>query len=166
MIRILALAAVLMASMPAWAGGVAVIDFQRALQETNEGKELVAKLEKMYAEKRAELEQKQVALEAEIKDFETRRSVLVPSALEQEGQALMQKQAEFQQLLVQYDAEIQQTEIGMLKKLEVKMRTISEKIAKEKGYDLVLDRAAVVYMGGATIDMTDALVQRYNAAGN
>jgi Skp family chaperone for outer membrane proteins len=64
---------------------------------------------------------------------------------------------------MQYQQEMQQTYFTLLSDLDEKMRALTEKIAKEKAYDLVLDRAAVVYSGGETIDMTDELIKRYNA---
>ena len=39
---------------------------------------------------------------------------------------------------------------------------MSVEIAKEKGFDLVLDKAMVVYHGGEVSDMTSDLVNRYN----
>lgn len=160
--RFLALSLTLMLSVQAWAGGIAVVDFQRAVNETNEGKAAQAKLDNMFSSRRSEIENKQKELETEIKDFESRAMILSDAARQEAQQKLMQKQATFQQLYMQYDAEMQQMYMQMLQDLDTKMRAISEKVAREKGYDVVLDKAAVVYMGGTTVDMTDALVKRYN----
>lgn len=161
--RFLALSFTLFLSAQAMAGGIAVIDFQRAVNETNEGKAAQTKLDSMYATKKTEIETKQKALEAEIKDFQSRAMILSESARNDAQEELMQKQAAFQQLYMQYEGEMQQTYMTMLQELDQKMRAISEKVAREKGYDLVIDRAAVVYMGGTTVDMTNELVTRYNA---
>lgn len=148
----------------AQAGGIAVIDFQRAVTETNEGMEAQKKLDSMYSARKGEIEKKQQALEAEFNDFQSRSILLSDEAKAQAEQGLMRKQAEFQQLYMQYEGEMQQTYMTMLQDLDTKMRRVAETVAKEKGYDLVIDRAAVVYMGGGTVDMTDALVQRYNTS--
>lgn len=161
--RFLALSFTLLLSTQALAGGIAVIDFQRAVNETNEGKAAQTKLDTMYASKKTEIETKQKELETEIKDFESRAMILSEAARNEARDKLVQKQAAFQQLYMQYEGEMQQTYMTMLQELDQKMRAISEKVAKEKGYDLVIDRAAVVYMGGSTVDMTNELVQRYNA---
>lgn len=161
--RFLALTFTLFLSTQALAGGIAVIDFQRAVNETNEGKAAQTKLDSMYSAKKTEIETKQKQLETEIKDFESRAMILSESARNDARDQLVQKQAAFQQLYMQYEGEMQQTYMTMLQELDQKMRAISEKVAREKGYDLVIDRAAVVYMGGATVDMTNDLVQRYNA---
>ncbi|MCB9690485.1 MAG: OmpH family outer membrane protein [Alphaproteobacteria bacterium] len=163
MTRFLVLSATLLFSVQAWAGGIAVVDFQRAVNETNEGKAAQAKLDGMFAARKGEIDKKQAELEAEFKDFESRAMILSESARAEAQQTLIQKQGAFQQLYMQYEGEMQQTYMTLLQDLDQKMRTISEKVAREKGYDLVIDRAAVVYMGGATVDMTDDLVKRYNA---
>lgn len=146
----------------ALAGGIAVVDFQRAVNETEEGKNAQQKLDTMFNSRKGEIDKKQKELEAEFQDFQSRAMILSETARAEAEQELLGKQQRFQQLYMQYEQEMQQTYYTMLQDLDVKMRAISEKLAKEKGYDLVIDRAAVVYMGGDTIDMTDALVQRYN----
>lgn len=164
MVRTFALVVMLLVSLPAWAGGIAIVDFQRAVNETEEGKGAQKKLDTMYASRKGEIAKKAEVLEAEIKDFQNRSMILSESARAEEEQKLYGKQQEFQQLSMKYESEMQQTYYTMLQDLDVKMRVISEKVAKEKGYDLVIDRAAVVYMGGSTVDMTDELVKRYNAS--
>ena len=74
----------------------------------------------------------------------------------------MAKQQRFQQMYMQYEQEMQSTYYQLLADLDAKMRTLTEKIAKEKSYSLVVDKAAVVYVGSDTIDMTNDLIQRYN----
>lgn len=150
----------------AHAGGIAVIDFQRAVTETNEGQAAQKKLDAMYSARKTEIEKKQGDLEAEFNDFQSRSMILSDTAKAEAQQSLMRKEQEFQQLYMQYEQEMQQTYMTMLQDLDTKMRRTSEIVAKEKGYDLVIDRAAVVYMGGATVDMTDTLVQRYNSQTN
>ena len=158
----------LLAAVPslAQAGGIAVIDFQRAVTETNEGQAAQKKLDGMYSARKTEIEKKQGDLEAEFNDFQSRAMILSDTAKAEAQQSLIRKEQEFQQLYMQYEQEMQQTYMTMLQDLDTKMRRTAEAVAKEKGYDLVIDRAAVVYMGGATVDMTDALVQRYNTQTN
>ena len=159
------LASNIVAPVAAWAGGIAVIDFQRAVNETNEGKAAQSKLDTMYASRKSEIETKRNELEAEFKDFQSRAMILSEAARGEEEQKLGMKQQQFQQLYMQYEQEMQQQYMQLLQNLDTKMRSVSEKLAKEKGYDLVIDKAAVVYVGGSTVDMTDALVTRYNASG-
>lgn len=151
-------------SFPAFAAKIAVVDFQRAVTETEQGKAAQKKIDDMYESRKGEIERMQKDLEKQIQDFQARAMILSDQARAEQEQQLMVKQQQFQQRYMQYEAELQQTYAGLLQELDQKMRALSVTIAKEKNYDLVVDRAVVVHMGGEVIDMTPDLVARYNAA--
>ena len=163
LMRILSLLVALFVALPAWAGTIAVVDFQRAVTDTTEGQQAQKTLDTMFASKKLELERAGATLEKEIADFQARAAILAPDARVDEERKLAQKQGEYQQNLMVAQQEMQQTYMKLLQDLDTKMRAMSEKLAKEKGYDLVLDRAVVVYMSSNTVDMTEDLVTRYNA---
>jgi outer membrane protein len=150
-------------SFPAFAGKVAVVDFQRAVTETTEGKAAQDKLDTMYSTRKAEIDRMQADLEKQLADYQSRALILSEDARAATERDLGTKQQNFQQTYAQYQQEMQETYYQLLQGLDEKMRAMTEQIAKEKGYDVVLDRAAVVYMGGETVDMTDDLITRYNA---
>ena len=161
--RSIVLGALLAFASPALASGVAVVDFQRAVNETTEGKGAQERLDTMYSSRKAELERMKSELEREIEDFEARALILSDSARREAEQKLTQKQSSFQEKYVTYEQEMQQTYYSMLEDLDTKMRAIVDKIAKEKGYDIVIDKAALVYVGPGALDITSALIQRYNS---
>jgi outer membrane protein len=153
----------LLVATPAWAYKVAVVDFQRAVTETTEGKAAQQRLDQMYATRKAEIDKLRTELEKELKDYQSRSLILSEDARMQAERDLMAKQQRFEQTYGQYTQEMQETYFMLLQGLDEKMRALVEKIAREQKYDLVLDQAAVVYFGGETIDMTDELIKRYNA---
>lgn len=163
MLRAVLVVLMLLVAVPSFAGTIAVVDFQRAVQETEQGKAAQSKIDTMYQSRKQEIANAQAALEKEIKDFQARAMILSDQARGEQEQQLMQKQAQFQQTAMRYEAELQQTYASVLEDLDQKMRALSATIAKEKGYSLVLDRAVVVHMGGDVIDMTGDLVARYNS---
>ena len=153
----------LLVSSVSWAGGIAVVDFQRAVNETNEGKAAQKKLDTMYASKKSEIEALQVQLETAVKDYQARQMILSEEARQTTERELMQRQQQFEMTYQQYQSEMQQNYYGMLQDLDTKMRALTEIIAKEKAYDVVLDKGAVVYVGSGAVDLTNVLIQRYNA---
>ena len=163
LIRWLVVVLALVVSAPALAAKVAVVDFQRAVQETTEGKAAQSKLDTMYSTRKAEIDKLRADFEQQLKDYQARQMILSDDAKAQTERDLAAKQQRFEGLYSQYQQEMQQTYMSLLSDLDEKMRALTEKIAKEKTYDLVVDRAAVVYAGGETIDMTDDLIKRYNA---
>jgi outer membrane protein len=150
-------------SMPAFAGKIAVVDFQRAVQETTEGKAAQTKLDSMYASRKTEIEKMKKDFDAQVADFKAKELILNDEAKAKAARALSEKQASYQKISMQYEQEMQETYYSLLADLDEKIRALSAKIAKEKTYDLLLDSAAVVYSGGETIDLTDELIRRYNA---
>ena len=163
MLRTSFLLLTLMAGLPASAGPIAIVDFQRAVIETDEGKAAQSKIDTMYQSRKGEIDRMQQELEKEVQDYQARAMILSDAARAEAEQGLLVKQQRFQQTYMQYETELQQTYGTLLQDLDAKMRTISGEIAKEAGYDVVLDRAVVVYFGGSVIDMTGDLVARYNA---
>src|SRR5690606_19709477 len=127
-----------------------------------QGKAAQKKIDDMYETRRAEIERMQRDLEKQIQDFQARAMILSDEARAEQEQQLMLKQQQFQQRSMQYEVELQQTYSTLLADLDQKMRALAATIAKDKGYDLVLDSAVVVYMGGSVVDMTSELVARYN----
>ena len=153
----------MVAYSPAFAGSIGVVDFQRAVNETEEGKNAQKKLDSMFASRRAEIDRLKTDLEVAVKDFEARKMILSAEARESTERTLFQQQQQFEALYMQYQNEMQQNYYAMLQDLDVKMRSLTKLIAKEQSLDLVVDQGAVVYVGGDTIDLTNDLITRYNA---
>lgn len=165
MVRAIAMSLMLAVSTSAWAGGIAVVDFQRAVNETTEGKAAQERLDTMYATRKSEIERLQAELESELQEYQSRAMILSDSARAEAEQELMTKQQRFEGLYMQYQQEMQQAYLSLLQDLDEKMRALSETIAREAGFDLVIDRAAVIYVGPGSTDMTDTLITRYNQRG-
>jgi outer membrane protein len=161
--RWILVASLMLAAAPAWAGKIAVVDFQRAVTETTEGKAAQTKLDTMYSSRKADIDKMKTDLDAKLADYQSRQLILSPDARKAAENDIMARQQKFESTYQQYQGEMQQTYLSLLQDLDEKMRTLTEKIAKEKAYDIVLDRAAVVYVGGDSVDMTDELIKRYNA---
>lgn len=144
---------------------IATVDFQKALENVSEGATAKARLEGMFSEKKAALEKMATQLKAQQTELE-KQSVILSDA------AKAQKQKEFETLYMQYqqaaavaDGEMQQAYMGAMETLIEKMRKLTQTIAAEKGYTLVIEvnEGGVVYTS-PTIDITSELITRYNAA--
>jgi outer membrane protein len=155
MVRLFLVLMALLTVSPAFAGGIAVVDFQRAVNETQEGKAAQGRLDAMYGTRKTEIERLQKDLEGEIKEYQAKLMILSEDARAELEQALMVKQQRFEATYAQYQQEMQQTYYGLLQDLDKKMRATCATIAKEKQFDLVLDQSMAVYAGGTTHDMTD-----------
>jgi outer membrane protein len=159
----LALAVGLLFSVPALAGQIAVVDFQKAVTQTVEGKAAQSKIDTMYQSRKQEIDKIRTDLEAAVQDYQSRAMILSEQARSDTEAKLGQQQQDFETKYQQYQQELQQTYGQLLQDLDQKMRALVVVIAKEKGYTMVMDQAAVVYTGADVYDMTNDLVSRYDA---
>jgi outer membrane protein len=143
---------------------IGVVDFQRALNTVKEGAAAKQKLEGMFKEKKAAIDAMEVKLGAMQADYEKQAIILSDQARKQKEMELMQAQQVYQQTYMQSEQEMQAAYGKIMEDLLEKMRKIAEQIAKEQGYNLVLEvtEGGVVYNAGA-MDITNELIKRYDA---
>ena len=67
----------------------------------------------------------------------------------------------FQQAYMESQKELASKEQELTAPILRKMMQISEEIAKDLGYDMILRREVMVY-GQSNMDLTDELIKRYN----
>ena len=163
MLRLCVLIVSLGLSVPALAGGIAFVDFQSAVNDSNRGKSAQKRLEQMYAARKSEIDKQKSDLEQAFAQYDQQKLILTDEARAQAEQSLMMKQQQLQQDMMKYQTEMEQNYSNELAKLDAELRTLSGTIAKEKGFDLVIDKAVVVYSGPAVTDMTAEVIRRYNA---
>ena len=145
-----------------YAGGLAVVDFQAALEQVNEGKLVQARLEGMYTEKKNNLAQMEQRVMAMQQEYQQQALVMTPDALKAKEQEIMEAQMMLQQSAQQAEMQFQAQYNQEMEALLGKMADICEVLGKEKGYDMVLERnAGAVYTSAP--DLTAELVTRYNA---
>jgi Skp family chaperone for outer membrane proteins len=152
----------LFAASPAFATKVCGVDFQKAVNDTIEGKAAQTKIDGMYSTRKGELERMQSELEKAIQDYQGRSMILAPEARAQEEQKLGLQQQTFERTYQQYQQEMQQTYGSLLGDLDEKMKAVASTIGKEQACTVVLDRAVVVFAGPDFVDVTQLLVDRYN----
>jgi outer membrane protein len=152
---------------------LAVIDMARVSAESLLGKGYASQLEKLQNDINAEAQKKQSELgqlDAALKtlqdEFEKQSSVLSAEARDKKQQDIVKKTRERQAYLEDGQAEInrmreraQQQAQSINNEFQLKMRPIVEQVAKDLGYDLVLD-AQVAYTVNKEFDITGAVITK------
>ncbi len=162
--RILAVVfAIVFWSAPADAAKIGTVDYGRAIQEIDEGKAAQQRLDTMYAGEKAKIEQLEAELNSLAQEYESKRAILSDTARAEYEQRLTQKQYEFQQAYAQADYEMQVAYFSAMEQLMSGLQTVAEDIGREGSYELILEvsQGMVLYSSGA--DLTDTVIQRYNA---
>jgi outer membrane protein len=140
---------------------IAVIDMQKAIQATAQGKKAKAELEGDFEKKKKDLQKMEADLKKMNEDLEKKKSVLSEDALGK-------KQAEFQDEMMKYreamgksQMEIQKKEASLTKPILDKMKGVIEKVAKDKGFNMVVEHGQGVLYAEKNIDITDDVVKAF-----
>ncbi len=138
---------------------LAMVDMQRVLNETKEGKKARADLESSSKTKQEKLDKKRTKLEADAAKLGSLKGPALASAQEQ----LQKESMDLQTMLMALEQELGDQHNKTLESMYKKAQEIVTKIAKEKGIDLVLVRDAmtVIYAKDG-IDITDEVVKLYD----
>jgi outer membrane protein len=145
---------------------VAVIDMQKAINETNEGARANDTLKKLFDKRQVELNGIQENLLKEKTQLEKRCRATPSQAQCQSGMEELQKKLmELQNLMMQYQQDIQKKQTEATQPILTKMLTIIGRLAQQNSYDLVVDRAAVHFTVPAG-DITDQAIKIYNSESN
>ncbi len=143
---------------------LAYVDLRRALNETVEGKAAMAKLAKLKdkLQKRVEGEEKKIM---DMKStLEKQQDILTKDAMQKKVEEYYQSVNELQQSYMRYQKELSTKEAELTQGILDKMQKILEQIGQSDGYTMIFDRSAgAVVWGPAHLDLTDQLIQKYNA---
>jgi len=168
--RVLALASLLTASLLGGASAhaqqlkIAVVDMQRALHETEDGRKAKATLKKLFEDRQKVLDKHQNDLKSMKESLDKQHDVLTPAVLSKKQEELQKAFAELQTTYMEFQRELQSKEGELTKDIIERMQRIMRRVGQTEGYSLVLERneSGVVYVP-SNYDLTDLLIQRYNA---
>lgn len=152
---------------PAGATKVGIIDIQRAVMSTNEGKHDLEALKKKYEPRQASLEKQRTEVQ------ELGKQLRASDKMADDARAALVKNLEEKRLALRHDAEsvrvdyqIEQREI--VSRVLKKMAPVVDKYAKDNGYTMIFDaqfwpQGPVLWANAAAADVTGAIVSAYNA---
>jgi outer membrane protein len=146
-ITMLALAA--LAAAPARAADekpLAVVDSQRIAEEYEAARDAQEQYQKFLRELELEVGEKEKALTAMMEEIESQKLLLGEDALATKMQAFEQKKAEYFQFRETIDQRAQAEYEAKISPITDQIKTIVERLAKEKGYGLIVDSAAMAVL--------------------
>lgn len=143
---------------------VAVIDVQRLLTDSAEGKSAMDKLKALGESKKQEIE----GLQSEITDMRNRltegRLSLSEERQEEIEKQLQAKLVDLRRVQEDANRELEQEQDKALGAIEAKVIPLIAKIASEQGYTMVFNKfqSGLLYATDS-IDITDSVLQRFDA---
>ena len=143
---------------------IAVVDMQRAMNETEDGRKAKERLKKIFEERQKTLDKQQNDLKAMKESLEKQRDVLSREVLAKKFEEYQKAFGELQQTYMEFQRELQSKEGELTKEIIERMQRIMRRVGQTDGYTLILERSegGVVFVP-SNYDLTDLLIQRYNA---
>ncbi len=148
---------------------IAVINFQAAVAQTNEGQRNFGELQKKFDPKRTQLKTLQDEIDNLKKQLQTQSASLSDAERANRLKVIDDKEKEYQRTgedaSNDFQSEMQQT----YQQLAEKVYGTLQSYAEQNGYSVVLDAAATqqqaptVLWASKTTDITAAVIQAYNA---
>ena len=113
---------------------------QKAIQTSEAGKKAKGELEQAFNKKKKELQSEEAALKKMQEDFQKQQGALSDAAKKKKQAEMQERFMKYQDLLQKSQAEIQKKEQEMSQPIIVKIRGIVADVAKDKKYNMVLEK--------------------------
>lgn len=143
---------------------IGVIDSQKILENSTEGKRVLSQLEEKGKSLQAEL----TKIAEQIKQLEnkltTQRLTLTESAAAQITADLDRKRTDQKRMAEDANREGQELQYRLFNKVQGELIPVIEAVGKEKGLDIIFDlaKSGAVYFNPAA-DLTSEIIRRYDA---
>ena len=142
---------------------IGVVNQDKVLNESDEGKRLKADLEKLRNAKAATIDAKEKEIKALQDQLLNAQLSLSEDRRDDIQRQLKRKRVEYERLNDDATAEFQDAANRAQARLIGLFRDVIMKYGPEKGYTVILEKNTMYYAAGA-VDITDELLTRFNAA--
>lgn len=140
---------------------IGVVNMQRAVGETADGKRAEARLKRMKKQLEGSLSKKMADFYAEEKQLRKSWSILKDAEKRKRAQASAKKFEGLRKEYMMAERKLLRQKTVELQKISVKLNRIILKLAKRDKYDYIFSNAAVLYAPRHT-DMTNEVIRLYN----
>jgi len=149
--------------MAAEAAKVAVVDIQRCMKESNEGKRVSESLKKDIEAMQQRYNKAQKELSDLNKEIEKQSLMLSVDAKESKQNELEKKNRELTYLAQDLEEEQTAVQQSATQKIVKELYAVVESVAKQQAFDLVLEKSSsgIIFTASA-IDITDQVLNEYN----
>jgi len=142
---------------------VGVVDLQRAMELTEEGKKAKDTFKKQVEKIQKDLKARQDELNTLKEDLERQSLLLSEEARYQKEKTYQDKLKDFKRLYEDYQEEMRREDAELSEKILRSLVGIIEVLGQEQGFDLILEKtqSAVLYKSNK-VDVTDAVIRKAN----
>jgi outer membrane protein len=142
---------------------IALVDIQRCIMETKEGKRAKKDLEDTFAKGQARIDRKAKDLQKRFADLQAKAPMLSEAELMKRQEELMRSQSELEQLGMELQQEVMEKESLLTEQIYGRVADIVAQIALEEKIQVVLIRSEMtVLWADPKLDLTNRVIVRYD----
>ncbi len=141
---------------------IGCVDFQKALNDVNEGKKAKAQLKAEFDAKQKQLGDLENQLKSMKDELDKQRLVLSADALREKEEGFRKKYMDLNEKMNAYKMELQTKEAKVTGDIINRLQKIAADIGQKESYDMILERSQVLYAPTKT-DLTERVIQSFNA---
>ena len=141
---------------------IGVVDFQRIFGTSIAGKQAKAEIQKQGKKMETNLKSKYTEIEEIKKKLEHEALVMSKEMREEKERELRIKINDFKSLQKRYESNMRDVEKKFVTRIKKELFELVQEIGKKEGYLLIIESVGVLY-SPKTVDITDEIIQKYNA---
>jgi outer membrane protein len=143
---------------------IAYVDIQKAVNESNAGKDAKKVITKEVEKFQRQITDKQKELQTMKESLEKQAAMLTPDARATREKEYQNKLREFQRWGEDTQNEINQKRMEMERNISLALFKVIQKVGADEGYTLILEKnESIVLFVSKTIDLTDRIIKAYDA---
>lgn len=142
---------------------IGLVDVQRCILETKEGKRAKKDLEKTFAKAQSRIDRKTKDVQQRFQDLQAKAAMLSQAEIQKRQEELMRADGELQQLQYELQEEVMQKEALLTEKIYNEVAEIVEQVAKEEALQVVLVKSEMTILwADPKLDLTNKVILRYD----
>ena len=140
---------------------VAVVDFQRVIEETSAGKTLKESFDTFMKDRQVLLELEQQEIQKLRNDLVNQGSVLSETARRQREEKFQRRVRDYQVKEAELSRELQQKQQELMLEFRTTVKQVISSIAEERGYDMVVEygERSQTLFHRSQLDITDEIIK-------
>lgn len=143
---------------------IGYVDLQRALNESEAGRQAKEKFKVQVDRLQGDLKKKKDSLDAMKEQLEKKASVMKDEEARNLEKDYQRKLRDFERAYKDSQGELQQKDNELTVELLKQLQGVIEQFGKENGYSIILEQSSSsVLYGAPELDLTEQIIARYNA---
>jgi outer membrane protein len=138
-----------------------VVDLNRAVVETNEGRRANGHIKGWFKRRQDELDLRRSSLKLMLDDIQRRRGEMDERTLQARMEEYQRQLVTYSQTALEYQDELAQREAKVTKHIFTNLQALMQQVGARQNFTAILEKQGVVYHA-PSLDLTEQIVRAYN----